>query len=275
MIRTALRPGWLALLGLLVVIVWAFYQLGMWQIGVSSNEASREHAAAQAARPTEPLAEVTQPHEAFPADGAGLSVTTEGEYAVEHQFLVPGRVLEDEPGYWVVTPVRTLASGEPALLPVVRGFVADPEDVDRPGPGTVRVTGTLAPSESPGEAADLGPLPEGQRAAIDTADLVNAWDDPVYNAFVFLVEEDPPTTSASVERIPPPVFGDSGIVWRNFGYGLQWFVFAGFAVYMYLRFLRQAARDAEEGPGADSDGGEGAPHTSRPAVVDHRNRVHS
>ncbi len=268
MIRTALRPGWLALLGLLVVVVWSFYQLGMWQIGVSSNEASREHAVAQAARPTEPLAEVTAPHQPFPADGAGLSVTTEGEYAAQHQFLVPGRVLEDEPGYWVVTPVRTEASGEPAMLPVVRGFVADPADADRPGPGTVRVTGTLAPSESPGEAADLGALPEGQRAAVDTADLVNVWDDPVYNAFIFLVEEEPLTTSGAVERIPPPVFGDSGIVWRNFGYGLQWFVFAGFAVYMYLRFLRQAAQDAGSVSGAA-----GAPHTRAPAPADDRNPV--
>lgn len=257
MIRTALRPGWLALLGVLVVVIWAFYQLGMWQIGVSSNEASRQHAQAQAARPTEPLEDVTAPHEAFPPDGAGLSVTTRGQYAVDQQFLVPGRVLEGEPGYWVVTPVRTQASGEPALLPVVRGFVSDPADADRPSAGEVRVTGTLAPSESPGEAADLGALPEGQRAAIDTADLVNVWDLPVYNAFIFLVDEQPAVTSGAVQRIPPPVFGDSGIVWRNFGYGLQWFVFAGFAAYMYLRFLRQAAREAQpHRPGA------GPPHAA-------------
>ena len=46
MIRTALRPGWLALLALLVVVVVSFYQLGMWQLGVSSNKAARELAAA-------------------------------------------------------------------------------------------------------------------------------------------------------------------------------------------------------------------------------------
>lgn len=256
-IRTAFKPGWLALLALLVVVVVSFYQLGMWQIGVSSNEASREHAQAQAARPTEPLAEVTGPQQPFPSDGAGLSVTTEGEYAAELQFLVPGRLLEGESGYWVVTPVRTQDPGEAALLPVVRGFVTDPADADEPPAGSVRVTGALAPSESPGEAGDLGRLPEGQRAAIDTADLVNAWDDPVYNAFVFLVDEEPAVTSADVRRVPPPVFGDSGIVWRNFGYGLQWFTFAGFAVYMYVRFLRQAARG--ERPGATPEGPQAGP----------------
>ena len=234
MIRTALKPRWLALLALLVVVVWAFTQLGLWQLGVSSNAASRELAQAQAARPTEPLEAVTGPHQPFPEDGAGLSVTTTGEYVVADQFLVPERLLDARPGYWVVTPLRTGASGEEALLPVVRGFVTDPSLADRPGGQTVQVTGTLAPSEAPAP----GSRPPGQRGSIDTADLANDWDGAIYSGFVFLVEEEPGVTAAAVERIPPPVFGESGVVWRNVGYGLQWFVFAGFAVYMYLRFLR-------------------------------------
>ncbi len=249
-IRTALRPAWLALLALLLAIVWAFVQLGTWQIGVSSNEAARERAAEQAARPTEPLGQVMEPHQAFPDDAAGLSVTAEGGYAAQHQFLVPDRLLEGELGYWVVTPVRTSSTDGPALLPVVRGFVTDPADADRPDDTPVQVTGTLAPSESPAEG---GPWPEGQRGSIDSADLVNDWDEPLFTGFLFLVEEEPALTSAEVVRVPPPVFGESGIVWRNFGYGLQWFVFAAFAVYMYLRFLREAARGGRP-PDPDADG---------------------
>lgn len=238
MIRTALKPAWLALLALLVVVVVAFYQLGMWQLGVSSNKASREQAAAQAARPTEPLADVLAPHQAFPDRGAGLSVATEGEYVPSLQFLVPDRVLEGEQGYWVLTPLRTEVSGNPALLPVMRGFVTDPAQADVPPTTPVSIEGTLTPSESPVG----GDHPEGQRGAIDTADLANEWGEPIYNAFVFLVEEDPAVTSAEVVRVPPPVFGESGIVWRNVGYGLQWFVFAAFAVYMYVRFLHDATQ---------------------------------
>lgn len=236
MIRTALKPTWLLLLALLVAILVSFYQLGMWQLGVSSNEASREHAQEQAARATEPLGEVMTPQQAFPQDGAGLSVRAQGTYAGELQFLVPGRLLEGRAGYWVVTPLRTTGEAASGLLPVVRGFVPDPAAADVPSTGPVTLVGTLAPAESPVG----GELPEGQRGAIDTADLVNDWDDPVYNGFVFLVEEEPSLTSASVERVPPPVFGESGIVWRNFGYGIQWFVFAAFACYMYYRFLKDA-----------------------------------
>lgn len=251
MIRTALRPGWLALLALLVVVVVSFYQLGMWQLGVSSNKAARELAATQAARPTEPLSTVTGPHEPFPAYGAGMPVSVEGEYDASLQFLVPDRLLEGAQGYWVVTPLRTDDSGESALLPVVRGFVTDPEDADRPDAvAGLRLTGTLAPSESD---ITTGSLPAGHRGAIDSADLVNLWDEPIYNGFLFLVDEAPPVTSTDVMRVPPPVFGESGIDPRNVGYALQWFVFALFAVYMYYRFLRQAtqapARPRPEPPG--------------------------
>jgi cytochrome oxidase assembly protein ShyY1 len=259
-IRTALKPAWLALLALLVAVVVAFYQLGMWQIGVSSNTASRELAEAQAARPTEPLAQATVPHQTFPDDGAGLSVRAEGEYVAELQFLVPDRILDGQDGYWVVTPLRTEASGSPALIPVMRGFVTDPGLADVPVSAPVVLEGTLAPAEAPVYRA----FPDGQRGAIDTADLANDWDAPIYNAFIFLVEESPALTSPSVQQVPPPVFGESGIEWRNFGYGLQWFVFAAFACYMYYRFLRDATRqeneqtEAEAGPDHDHPD---APHT--------------
>lgn len=242
MIRTALKPAWLALLALLVLVLVSFYQLGMWQLGVSSNEASREHAAAQAERPTELLTDVVRPQQSFPADGAGLSVRTEGEYVADLQFLVPQRLLEGREGYWVVTPVRVAGDAGAGLLPVVRGFVTEPGQADIPPASPVSVEGTLAPPETPVG----GTLPAGQRGAIDSADLVNEWEEPVYNGFIFLVEEDPAVTSAVVERVPPPVFGETGIVWRNFGYGIQWFVFAIFAVYMYYRFLKDATEREHE-----------------------------
>ncbi|ANS80458.1 Cytochrome oxidase biogenesis protein Surf1, facilitates heme A insertion [Serinicoccus hydrothermalis] len=245
MIRTALKPAWLALLALLVVVVVSFYELGMWQLGVSSNSASREFAQEQESRPTVPIGEVVSPRSTFPADGAGRSVEVEGSYDATLQFLVPDRLLDGRSGSWVVTPVRTETGSGPALLPVVRGFVTSPQDAGTPGAGAVTLTGTLAPSESPGPTG----LPEGQRGSIDTADLANDWDAPIYDAFIFLVDEEPTLTDGSVQRVPPPVFGENGVVWRNVGYGLQWFVFAGFAIYMYFRFLHDAARrEAADGP---------------------------
>lgn len=252
MIRTALRPAWLGLLALLVAVVVAFSQLGLWQLGISQNVGAAERAAAQAARPAEPLGQVMAPHEPFPQDGAGQPVTVSGVYAPDLQFLVPDRLLEGQEGYWVVTPLRTDAAGSPALIPVMRGFVTDPADADVPGPGEVALEGTLAPSEPPtGRSA-----PEGQRTAIDTADLANAWSEPLFNGFLFLAREAPPLTGPQVQLVPAPVFGESNIIWRNVGYGLQWFVFAAFACYMYYRFLRDAAEKDKERTPVTSAGGE-------------------
>lgn len=243
MLRTALKPGWLALLALLVAVLVSFYQLGMWQLGVSSNKAARELAAEQAARPVQALTEVTGPLQAFPANGAGLPVSVQGSYEADEQFLVPERLLEGEAGYWVVTPLRVdQPDGSTALLPVVRGFLTDPATADRPAGQSVSLTGTLAPSEYAGPAT----LPEGQRAAIDTADLANDWDEPLYNGFIFLTDEQPTLTQEPVRAVPPPVFGESGIDPRNVGYAMQWFVFGLFAIYMYYRFLKQAAHPSPD-----------------------------
>lgn len=257
MIRTALRPAWLALLALLVAVVVGFVQLGLWQISISQNAGAQERAAEQAARPTRALTEVTAPHQAFPADGAGAPVSVSGAYVSDLQFLVPDRLLDGQEGYWVVTPLRTEAGGSgQALLPVMRGFVADPALADRPTGAPVHLEGTLAPSEPPtGRAA-----PAGQRTAIDTADLANAWSEPIYNGFIFLTDEAPALTSPDLTRVPPPVFGESDIIWRNLGYGLQWFVFAVFACYMYYRFLREASRPGtrSESPTTALTGGDPA-----------------
>lgn len=260
----------MALLGLLIAVVVAFYQLGMWQLGVSSNDAAREYAQAQAARPTEPLAQVMAPHQPFPDDAAGLAVRTSGHYVAEEQFLVPNRLLEGEPGYWVVTPLLVDGPGEPALLPVLRGFVTEVDLADEPGQDRVTVTGTMAPAESPVATPESG-WPAGQRGSIDTADLANDWDAPLFSAFIFLVEEDPVVTAQTLTHVPPPVFGETGVVWRNVGYALQWFVFAGFAVYMYWRFLRQATQGERDEPPPAQPRTEGSePSASTPPTTIHQ-----
>lgn len=234
--RTLLRPRWLALLAALMAVVAVFAWLGLWQLSVARNDALQQAQAQQATRPVAPLAQVLVPHGEFPADGAGRPVLARGSYDADRQFLIPGRLLEGEPGYWVVTPLAVDATG--ARLPVVRGFVADPGEADRPAAGGVAVTGTLAPGESPAPPADL---PGGQRGSLDLSVLANEWPGPLYNAFLFATAEEPQVTGASVTPVPPPTFGGD-VDWRNLGYALQWWVFAAFAVFMFWKLLREEHR---------------------------------
>lgn len=230
--RTLFKPRWLLLLALLAVVVVAFTRLGLWQLSVAQDEAVEEARAEQLARPVVSVTESLRPHQRFPDDGAGRPVAATGSYAADLQFLVPDRVLDGDTGYWVVTPLIVDETG--ANLPVVRGFVADPADVDLPADTPVTVTGTLAPGEAPEVRKDL---PQGQRDSIDLSALANEWPGELYNAFIFATAEEPRVTTDRLTLIPPPSFGGE-VDWRNFGYALQWWVFAAFAIYMFIRFVR-------------------------------------
>ncbi len=238
MLRTALQPRWLVLLAVLLVLLYAFGRLGLWQLSLAKQEEGQQALQAQAAAPAVPLDGYLAPHSAFPRDGSGRAVSAEGVYVGADQFLVPQRYLQGREGYWVITPLRTSAG---ALLPVLRGWVAEPGQAGTPETGPVTVTGTLAPGESPVQRAERTELPAGQLGSVDLAVLANTWSGQLYNAFVFATDEQPSITNSEVTKVPPPSLIREGVDWRNLGYALQWWVFAGFAVYMYLRFLRDAA----------------------------------
>ncbi len=236
MFRTALQPRWLALLAVLIAVLISFGQLGLWQLSRAADEDTQELLRAQEDRQTVALSSVLGPHEPFPEDGSNRSVQVQGRYLPKLQFVVPDRVLDGRQGWWVVTALRT---DDDAVLPVLRGWVEDPAAAGIPDTADRRVTGTLAPSES----ITTGTLPPGQLGSINLATLANQWPpQDLYNAFIFATDEQPPVRTGELAPVPPPSLTSSDVDWRNLGYALQWWVFAGFAVYMYWRFLREATR---------------------------------
>lgn len=259
MLRTALKPRWLGLFAVLVLILVSFTRLGFWQLDVARDRGQQDTASRASDRPVAELGAVIRPHAAFPSDGSGRRVRATGTYAAEGQLLVGPRRLEGRTGYWVVTPLVVDDGG--ARLPVVRGFMTEPAAVPPPA-GTITVTGSLAPGESPAEAPD-GVQGDGGQAvlgSIDLAVLVNRWPGELYNAFVFSSDEragdgsggGEAVEAAPLERVPAPPTGGGGLKWRNTAYALQWWIFAAFAAYMWFRMVRddadqdKAAQDAAE-----------------------------
>lgn len=273
-LRTLFTPRWLLLLGLVVGICIGFVWLGLWQLSVAQHDAIEELRAERAALVEKPLEEVLSPHQAFPSDGSGHPVVVTGSYDASRQFLVPNRVLEGEPGYWVVTPL--VVEQEAGVIPVLRGFVPDPASADTPPAQQVTVRGELAPGESP--YLEEEPLPTGQRGSIDLSLLANQWPEDLFNAFIFATAEDPPLTSEALSPVPPPELTAGEVDWRNLGYALQWWVFAAFAVFMYLKLLHDAARQraggSAEGLRADADPGDDAPKLDGAAPADERIEPH-
>ncbi|WP_109473164.1 SURF1 family protein [Ornithinimicrobium cavernae] len=244
MLRTLFTPRWLTLLGVVAAVCLSFVWLGLWQLSVAQHDAVEKLQEQRDALVEKPLTEVLAPHAPFPADGAGHPVVTRGQYDGARQFLVPDRVLEGRPGYWVVTPL--LVDEGQAVIPVLRGFVDDPGEAGVPPAEPVTVRGELAPGESPyfGEAV----LPEGQRGTIDLSVLANEWPEDLYNGFLFSTAEEPRLTADTVAPVPPPQLTAGEVDWRNLGYALQWWVFAAFAVFMYLKLLHDAARERSGSP---------------------------
>ena len=244
MLRTALKPRWLGLFALLVVVVVACVQLGLWQLHVAQDKGLAD--ALRQAREARPavLDSVVRPHEKFPNEQSNRAVTAVGRYAADDEFLVGPRRLEGRSGWWVVTPLVVTESG--ARLAVVRGFVADATTVPVAAEGDVSVDGTLAPGESPAPAPTDPPAGVGEvLGSVDLSVMVNRWPGELYNAFVFAQAERTATGSgipaaAGLERVPPPEV-TGGLKWRNAAYALQWWVFGGFAVFMWLRMVRDDA----------------------------------
>ncbi|MFZ1287732.1 MAG: SURF1 family protein [Candidatus Phosphoribacter sp.] len=256
MLRTALQPRWIGWLLAVLAVCVAFGWLGLWQLQVAREDAQQEVLREAAARPILELGAVLAPHARFPADGSNQRVQAAGRFEPDRQFVVVERRLGGADGFWVVQPFVVEATG--ARLPVVRGFVRSLEAAEafrastavepKGSAGAVMLVGSLAPTESPGDPRR--PLPDGQARSIDVGALLNTWQGEIYNAFAFSISETPDARGAGpagasaaggLERVPPPEL-PSGLTLRNAAYALQWWVFAFFGVWMWVKMVRDDYR---------------------------------
>ena len=254
MLRTALRPRLVGLLVLALVLAGVFVLAGRWQWSVAHDRARADAVREVQQQPVEPLTEVVAPQADFPDDGSGQRVTATGEYAGD-QFVVRDRLLEGEPGVWVVD--RFVVEETGANLAVVRGWIDEGEDPPSPPEGTIEMLGSLAPKEAP----DTGDgAADGEMSSVDIATLVNVWPGEIYNGFAFAISEDRrsaisedgrsaisedgPKAISDVTRVPPPL-PDTSLRLRNVMYAVQWWVFAAFPLWMWTKMVRQAARRDE------------------------------
>lgn len=258
--RFLLSPRWLGghLFAVSAVVLCTF--MGSWQLSrfearVDSHQAAQD-IPATAARDAVPLERLLpRATSAVTTETAGRTVRATGRYDAAHQFLVPGRELDGRTGYYVLTPLHT--GGGAAAMPVVRGWLpgnadrATAADVPAPPAGQVTVTGALQGPEGAdtGGAIARGGLPEGQLGIISAASLVNLVPYQVYGAWITQTEG----VSAPLRAVPPVAPSGTGLdlkAFQNLGYTGEWFVFAGFVVFMWFRLARreaEARRDTELG----------------------------
>lgn len=209
--------------------------LGLWQY--SAWEAGRELAARDLAdAPAVPLDSVLGPDDPYPGDKVGQPVDLSGTWIPASTVEVTGKTLDGQDGRWVVTPVAVCDGGgctdAPAVL-VVRGFVPEGANAPAPPAGDVSLTGWLQPGEGQG-LPDPDPtdavLPE-----LRVASAVQHVDTDLYGGYVIAEQPTPGLAGVTPAALPKP---DSFTSLRNLFYAGEWWVFGGFAIFLWWRWAR-------------------------------------
>jgi surfeit locus 1 family protein len=230
---------------LALVLVGIAVALGLWQY--SAWQAHRDAEATDLTHATpEPLTEVIGPDDPFPGTRVGQPVTVQGTWIPDGTVYVSGREQDGQDGYWVVTPL-TAGGPDDAALPVVRGWVSDPDAAPAPPTGTAELVAWLQPPEGTGETdADPGDdvLPQ-----LRIADVIQHVDQDLYGAYGVAEQPEPGLQAATLEQLP-----DAGTFTgiRNLLYAIEWWFFGAFAAFIWWRWVTEkTAEEAGAPPIAD------------------------
>ncbi len=234
----ARRPRWIGALVLALAVASAFAALGQWQLERSVQNATVQEA------PTEtpaPLASVAQPQHPMSDFAIGQRVTAHGTVVPGDFVVLDGRENDGVLGAWLVAH---LVTDDGASLAVGLGWAPTADAAAAAAaqvPAELAVAGRYLPSESP----ELDDVEKGEHRVLSIGDLVNRWPDagPIYAGYV--VQADP-TPGLDAIHQPPPI-RDTSLNWLNVFYAVEWVIFAGFAVFLWYRLVRDVwEREQEE-----------------------------
>jgi surfeit locus 1 family protein len=232
---TARTPRWIAALLLSLGVAASFAALGQWQLDRSIENVQVVEIDTETAVPLEQIAE----------PGSGVTDAQQGRTVTVTGELVPGDfvVLSDrdngggERGFWLV---GHLVTDDGISLAVALGWSAEHPAIEHAAPEHSEWVGRYLPSEAP-QSSDFE---AEEHSALSVPDLINLWADPgpVYGGYLVLAEPVPtldPIRADAPERAVT-------LNWLNVFYAIEWVLFAGFAIYLWYRLVRDVVERAEE-----------------------------
>lgn len=251
-----IRPAWLAMLALCLVVAGVFAWLGQWQLGQAIDTDVPPPGATEQVQPIETI---VQPAMYLPEPSVGQKVSVTGDFTAEDFIVVSGRFNEGVSGYWVTGQFRVAETEAPTALAVALGWAETREEADA-AVATLQAAVKTAPEASitlTGRIiSDEGPaLPPRGAAPTDVprmspAALLALWHDTdgldVYRPYMTSTEVPFEGTGLTEIHSPPPAEAET-VNWLNVFYAIEWAVFAGFAFYLWYRLARDAReRELEE-----------------------------
>jgi surfeit locus 1 family protein len=249
-----LRPRWIGMLLLCLVVAGVFAWLGQWQLARAIQTNPVPPGATEEVRP---IQDVTTPGAYLPEPLVGQRVSVEGWWIRDDFLVVESRFNDDAEGYWVTGQLRLWdgATGfdeadEPVSLAVAIGWaptLEEAEDAASALESLVAEGEPSAPIELTGRlVSDEGPAlpPSGADpqtlTTMSPAALLGQWHDveqlSVYRPYLV---SDAASDGLVAISSPPPSEG-SGVNWLNIFYAVEWAIFAGFAFYLWYRLARDA-----------------------------------
>ncbi len=229
--KIALRPRWIAALLLALAVAAGFAGLSQWQLSRSVSTGIVVD------RPTEtivPLTDVAAPQVPLLAPAEGQLVTVSGTYTATDTVVLSERYNGGERGYWVVVHLTAEGAG----VAVALGWTASEETASSVASGfdkgDATVSGRLVGDEGP----QTGDFESGELSTLSMAAMVNLWsvvdDNGVYNGYII-----DGTPAAGLEKIDSPTPSQEvELNWLNLFYAAEWVIFAGFAVFLWWRLVR-------------------------------------
>lgn len=271
-LRVALTGRMIALLIFFLIAAVICMLLASWQLDRAgargAAEADTAHTELLAAEVL-PLEDVLSPQTSFREQHLAVPVEVTGEFG--DQVYAPGATIDGEDAVLVITELQVTAGEHAgAMIPVLRGWVP-PADFDHAEDsaeafaaelqraeaepplttpsGEVTVTGWLKDSE----LGRTSPGP-GLVSSVSTAELASLWGGPTWTGYVveFAASAEPATRVGSsspaglAHATPPAPAQESGLNIRNLAYAIEWVIFGGFALALWVRMVRDNVRNRRE-----------------------------
>jgi surfeit locus 1 family protein len=238
MLRMALRPRWIAVLLVALAFAAGFVLLSQWQISRSVSQATIVERDTEVVKA---LTTVAEPQSGVTTEAAGRLVRVQASLVPGDFSVLSGRANLGEVGYWLVGHAVT---DDGTSLAVALGWAATQDQAwdavaDAETKGTLE--GRYLATEPPGD----DDFQAGERTAVAVATLINEWQSQptaVYGGYLVLSD-----ASSGLEDIDAPAPSTEVVLnWLNIFYAVEWVVFAGFAIFLWWRFVRDAVEREEQ-----------------------------
>ena len=245
----ARRPRWIAALALALVVAAGFAGLSQWQLARAVATGTVIERDTETSVPVE---DVAKPQAPVTSRANAQVVTATGRWNAGDYSLVSNRLNRGMMGYWVVGHFSAgLDSGTTAGLAVAVGWSADRAVATsalkalegEASLAVVPIVGRYIPAEGPQDSD----FEHGKLSTMTPGAFLNTWKTPdaagVYGGYLTSAVAAPGLTRID----SPKPSSDVEVNLLNIFYAVEWVVFAGFAIFLWYRLVRDAwEREQEE-----------------------------